>query len=100
MPDLQIALKIARISLVFRSGDEIRLGNGHDPSDSSSTIAILRGADDAVNAGKSFLSSGSKMWVTKTTAKRTISYAGWAIFDLEIAPHNISGNKHNLKKSA
>ena len=88
--NLQIVLKVLSIRLRTRQGDTIQLGNGHDPSIPSTQIAILEGKDDDNILGKSYLSSGSMMWITKVTARNNV-YANWAAFKLEITRYNSSG---------
>ncbi|XP_038050248.1 CUB and sushi domain-containing protein 3-like [Patiria miniata] len=90
-PQLQIALKVVDISLIGRGEDTIQIGNGQDPANSTSTLAILQGADDTPLVGRSFLSSESKMWVAMVTASKEIKFAKWGMFDLDVTRHNTSG---------
>ena len=74
-----------------RPGDSVQVGNGHDPSDVSSVIAVMKGVDDKQLVGRTFLSSNSEMWIAMIAAPNNNEYAAWGAFDLEITRHNVSG---------
>ena len=77
------------MDIIWRIGDVIEVGQGHDPSDPASTLVVMEGKDGDKLVGRSFLSSGSRMWIAMLPARgRDATRGAW---ELEIAAHNASG---------